>query len=344
MSNKIKRGKDLIDFENYSSASKLGWDNYITDYNFGKKFDFDKMLQKRDIALNALMDGTLTFNASDNNRYMFDLNTQIPELMDKSKETEYALGYLGQKLLEAQKAEPWNSTEYHNNIIKNSYFKGQDPNYELLKNLTPDQKTTAYNEMLDYFINSIDNIPEDQREDYLQFYNLAKGYMSDKKLLADEILNLSRYTGSSWDWLQESEVKKEPTVEVEKPSDQEGPDIEKPTPKPEEQKPIQYEDYYTPNFGNFSEEQYKYVLAMDDKLFDQGFTRALNNPDKFSELLPYMLMAKTKKSKIDKNGMVNLNKSSKNYDFFFDINNKKILKRKKSNYAKHKNVTTNGNS
>lgn len=336
--NKIKRGEDWIDYDLLSNDVNAKWSDYTTDYDFGKGFNFDLMNKYRDQILKGLIDGYIVYNpTSDGSKYLYSLTKNIPEFDPKSKEAMYAAGLIGQQLsiAKAIEEEPWNASDYFGKIIKDTYFKGQEPNFEYLAKLTQDQKKNPYLE----FINSLqigkENIPEVHRSSYDEFFLRSSKYMDDGEITPEELADLVRYTGNGqyWEWLQKPVVakvdKKDEVKDEEKPKIEVKKDL------------VTYENYA--DLTNLNIDKIGEYTSIINQSSAQGFmqilSKALSHPDKYPEQLAAAIgFIASKENK--KKGKLELPISSDNYKYFYDFATKKVLKSNKSNFAEFENVKT----
>ena len=338
---KYKRGEDYIDLNVFQNTANAGWNTYLSDYDFGKNIDQNKMNEMLNYILTGIGNGSIIYNPTTGNTYSFTLNGDKPELDFTTPEGKYTIGYLGDLLrnAEAIQEDPWNANTYYSDLLKQKYWKGQEANNDLLSALPQDQKVSTYKTMIDIFKSGIDGIPEDQREDYLNFWNRASGFMDNDQIDPDELNDLYRYTGQTFNWLQtpKPKVKETPIAPAEVKKE------ERPvTPKVEDKKEPKYDKHFdipTILDNEKSVNYYKEVSDLNEQEYSNILKKALNNPNQVGDYLPYILLRKVKESK-QTDGYVDLGLTSSNYKYFIDLKNNQVVKSHKANFANYKNVET----
>ena len=150
------------------------------------------------------------------------------------------------------------------------------------------------------------------------------------------VININIYNTTTNQTKEETPKSKEEVKQEEKPIV-----AQQVTPKKEEEK-INYEDHYILDLSK-APEQAKIdkvdKLALDAAKFTEALRKAINSPEKYSDVLPYLMQ---KICTVSKDEIIDTFIESPNYKFYFDRKNKKIVKaRKRSNdLAVHQNVDT----
>lgn len=334
---KIKRGEEYVDYDLLRSDVEGGWDNYTSDYEFGKDFDFNKMQALKAIILDQLASGNLVYTPStDSRQYNFIMNTSVPELQENSNERRYALGYIGNKLLRANaiKEEPWNANTWFMDSLKNGYFNGQTPDFSIFA--TPEILKAEWPSIINSI--NLDNVPEDKRAEYEAYKAKALGFMDNGYIDPEEIPGLATHFGISANvWKPFMKPTEQPKVEAPK-KEIKTPSNNQTVAKPQD---VKYETYKVLNLiSDDKANLYKEVLELTPEEFKQDFTNAINSPDEYEEYLPYLMLRKLDELKAGNTGKIDLGVSSPDYKFFFDIDKNEIVKAHKNNFAVHQNVET----